>query len=179
MCTFITAIVPTETALPQLRELCDKYGFDVAPMDNLSLRTVVPDGYQFLPMRGPCNCDTALGYSSSSMYQMHNLQQESSKLKRKGWSAAKIARWKTDKARAPQQKKAEKDSELRQWERWIGEVVRSRTAKNISIILHLYDGSIDTDRISIKSIENINIDGLNAEKLANLDWDILYKFSGT
>ena len=179
MCTFVTAIVPAETALPQLRQLCQKHGFDVNPMNNASLRTMMPDGYQFLPVGGSCNCDTPLGYALSATSPAHNLGDEISKLKRKGWSLAKIERWKRDKERSPQQKKDQKETELRQWEHWIREVLDTKLAKSITIVLHFYGAGIDAERIPIKSIEKVRMDALGVHKLAHLEPDILYQFSAT
>jgi hypothetical protein len=177
MCTFITAIVPAETALLQLRELCGKHGFSADPVDNASLRTLMPQGYQFLPVGGSCNCDTALGFAHRPTSQSHDLEGDISKLKRKGWTAAKIERWRKEKEQARQQKQQQPYIELRRWKDWIAEIVRAHSAKRLTIVLHFYKDGIDTDRIQIKRLEKIDVDTLNVDQLALLDWDVLYQFS--
>ena len=85
MCTFITTIVPDETALPQLSELCEKHGFSVNLIKNASVSAMM-QGYQFLPLGGCCHCHIPLGYAHQLNINSADLDAEVSKLKRKGWS---------------------------------------------------------------------------------------------
>jgi hypothetical protein len=176
MCTFIIAIVPGDTAMPRLRELCATQGFDCEPIKNKSLNAVIPEGCQFRPVGGCCNCDTALGWASNQNSESPDLETEISKLKRKGWSEAKISRWRKDKERTPLHKKEYADRYLNRWDKFISEVLTTQSAKEFALVLHFFNGRIDTEHIPIKRAEQVSLNGLSVDKLAHLEWDVLYKF---
>jgi hypothetical protein len=169
--------MPVETALPQLRELCRKHGFCDDPVDNASLRVLMPNCYQFMPVGGTCNCDTALGFEQRPRYQSNDLEGDISKLKRKGWSATKIERWKKAKEHTLHQKQQQPYVELGRWKNWISEIVSAHSSKRLTLLLHFFKGGLDTDPIQVKRLETIRVDALDVEQLALLEWDVLYQFS--
>lgn len=177
MCTFITAILGTETDLPQMRQLCEKHGFGTDAMDNVSLRVLMPHGIQFLPVGGSCNCDTALGFAQRTTYQSHDLEHDIRKLKRKGWTTTKIERWRKSKEHSLQQKERQPYLELSRWKAWINEIVGIHTVKDFMIVLHFFKGTLDSEPIQIKRVEKLNIETLSVEQLALLDSDVLYQFT--
>lgn len=182
MCIFITAIVPSETPIPVLSGICEKHGFSVQEMNNSSLATFVPGSFQFLPIGGMCNCGTALRrIDSDDVRNPHDLTHEIEKLKQKGWSGAKIQRWKAEKERAANSKRESKETgrqeELRSWEGLIKELLSSRVVDQFNLIYHMYGGSVDDERIGVQRLETIVLNKVNTERLAQLDKDVLYRFS--
>ena len=93
MCHFITLIAPTDD-VAAVRAMMERHGRAAEPIDNPSIRKVLRQGErQYLTTPGHCDCGTVLAPRKGSAEAFEEkLAKEAARLKRKGWSQAKIAR---------------------------------------------------------------------------------------
>ena len=101
MCHFVTLIVPTDDA-DAVGAIMKRHGRAADPIDNPSIRKVLKVGErQFLTTSGHCDCGTVLAprHETAASFE-EKLAKHAARLKRKGWSEAKIARTIEDRRRA-------------------------------------------------------------------------------
>lgn len=167
--------------MPELRKVFDKHSFVWREMHNSSLSVLLPGTIQ-LPLGGQCNCSTALGTAEHEDPRgIENMDAAIAKLREKGWSGAKIERWRVDKERAATRRKEHlhhlMDNELQLWVKLIEDLLLRELTPSFALILHFYNGSIDHERIPISGMRRILLAELSANQLAQLERDVLYEFA--
>jgi len=104
------------------------------------------------------------------------------KLKKKGWSEAKIERW--FKEQALNEEKEERSRELQHetsitfasdWVEFIRDMLASKAAAKVGLLLHMYDGPLN-GRFSIVGKERITLKSLNENILLQMAEDVIYDF---
>ena len=99
MCHFITCLVAPGVSLLELQSLGNKHGMLFKPIDNSFVCAQIPSGQYVRATQSLCDCGTPLGSLTAKHNQRGRAEGESShgtavaKLKKKGWSQAKIERW--------------------------------------------------------------------------------------
>jgi hypothetical protein len=93
MCYYITLVVPTQDA-DAVRTVMYQHGREATPIDNPAIRKVLRDDErQYLTTRGHCDCGTVLAHRYDTPEHFEDkLDKEAVRMRRKGWSEAKIAR---------------------------------------------------------------------------------------
>jgi hypothetical protein len=95
MCHFITLVVPTDD-VAAVHAVLQRHGRAATLIENHSIRAVLRDGErQYLTMARACDCDcgTVLGAGRHTPEALAvEGARETARMKRKGWSDAKIAR---------------------------------------------------------------------------------------
>jgi len=101
MCHFITLIASSDDD-DAIRMVMQRHGRAANPMDNPSIRKVLHgDERQYATTPGHCDCGTVLASQPDSPQAFaEKLAAEASRLRRKGWSEAKIARLIKDRRKA-------------------------------------------------------------------------------
>jgi hypothetical protein len=144
MCHFITLVVPT-TDDAAVRALMARHGRAADPIQNPSVaRVLEPGERQYLTTPGHCDCGTVLArrHERSSKDLADDLAKEAAKLKRKGWSEAKIARALDDRRKAADKPEGGGGDSLEQWAAIVGELHRELAAPRVGLMVHLYSGRV-------------------------------------
>ncbi len=187
MCHFITCLVAPGVSLLELQPLCNKYGMLFKPIDNPFVSAQLPPGQYVRASRSVCDCGTALGSLSAKDNQKSLAEGESAhaiavaKLKKKGWSQAKIDRWQAEKETAAErsslQRANSRGADLHGWCQFIMEFLLTSDSKHLGIILHMYNGTLADEKIQIKSIEHLLLTEELEKNLLSIREDVLYLFS--
>ena len=181
MCTYIAAALLTGSNAQAVAEIADAHGLGWEPFSNRHLTEQAPGSTWFLTSRKHCDCGTALGASAVSR-RANDPQDQVPKLKERGWSDAKIARWLADKRGAEERhersrlQRAEDDAtEVLAWLRFLTAVLTAGVAKSVSILLHDYSGPIEGERIAITRREIVGLADLTSRRLSEMEADVLYR----
>lgn len=181
MCIFVTAMVPLVAATSAFIRTCESHGFATDEVHDEALAKLVPESFQFLPLGGCCNCNTALGSARKHKdRKLHDFEAEMRKLKNRGWSASRIERWKSEKvrstARAEDQRQAPLSDELKHWIGLIDELLTSCSVERFGLVFGMDHGLTAKADFPVKRVETIKLSALTSEKLSHLDEDVLYQF---
>ncbi|WP_287586672.1 hypothetical protein [Candidatus Borrarchaeum sp.] len=186
MCYYITATLPKGTKIDTLVPIFDNYEMTLSPVNNENVKSQLPFGeLYFRPTQGYCDCDTVLG--SLDISQKHEALVDSKKVKKlrkKGWSKEKINNWITEKMLKERAKKQKKDKywpdfrnqQATRWINFLRELLDTGLTFRVGILIHWYNGGLDSEEIEIKKTQRVNVESINAEVLMNLKEDVLYEF---
>lgn len=187
MCHFITCLVAPGVSLLELQPLCSKYGMLFKPIDNPFVCAQLPPGQYVRATRSVCDCGTPLGSLVAKDNQKILAEGESAhavavaKLKKKGWSQAKIERWQAEKEAASERSSLQRanssGADLNSWCQFIKGFLVASEGKALGILLHWYSGSLDDEKIHIKSIEHLPLTEELEKNLLSIGEDELYLFS--
>ncbi|MDP3508923.1 MAG: hypothetical protein Q8T09_13125 [Candidatus Melainabacteria bacterium] len=172
----------------ELQPLCDKYGMLFKPIDNPFVSAQVPPGQYVRATQSVCDCGTPLGSSATKDNRGKSKDAGESahavavaKLKKKGWSQAKIDRWQAEKEtaseRSSMQRANSSGADLKSWCQFIKAFLTASEGKALGLILHWYSGSLDDEKIQINSIEHIPVTEELEKNLLSIREDVLYLFS--
>jgi hypothetical protein len=175
MCTFVFGVLATETDVEALRPIFERH--------EIGLRTAEQDGFSgvtgniFYTTRDFCDCGTAIGsarYEQGVEAQFHNLEANAEKLQRKGWSAAKIARWRADKEQTMSRRHLPAEWEL---QKWMGFLPTILNEAGISWFGMFYHRHWQEQHITVEREERLRVNALSVELLKNMEADVLYRFT--
>ncbi len=175
MCHFITAVLPRSANHSALAEIAARHGRALKPQRNPSVEEhLKPGEHYFLTTKCHCDCGTTLGAlrRAESKFERRKsaAEKEESKLRRKGWSEAKIKRWKEQKAEHLAKLKSTQDAT--DWEDLLRDMLNSRQTPFVGLLLHWYSSSIE-ERIELQGREDVKV---SAETLGRMREDVLYEF---
>ena len=186
MCTYIAATVPSDANIAAVAALAEAHGLGWEGFPNKHLLAQVgPGSSWFLTTRKHCDCDTALGAAAShAPTRRHDRESEVPRLRKRGWSEQKIARWLADKsdaeARREQARLSRADastSEVDSWLCFLDAALRSRATRSIGILLHFYSGLITSEPIAIKRRDSTRLADVTVRQLCEMEADVLYNFN--
>ena len=181
MCHYITVTLPqtadADSVAPIFRS--HKLGFQVITNPHVSEQVEAGD-LHILTSKN-CDCGTAVGsLNASPPHEDFSYEPELKKFRNQGWSEAKINRWLEQKEQTKQKHLEARDKEstheLNQWIRLITDVLQSGYARRIGLLLHMYHGGIESERISILRREKVKLAGLTPELLMRMKEDVVYEF---
>ncbi|OQW45237.1 MAG: hypothetical protein A4S16_00645 [Proteobacteria bacterium SG_bin6] len=146
MCHFITLIVPTDNA-DAVRTIMDRYGRTADPADNPSIRKVLrEDERQYLTTRGHCDCGTVLAPRHDTPETLEEeLAKEAARMKRKGWSEAKIARALENRRRADARPRGGGSDSLELWNAILHNLRAELKLPYAGLFVRFYAGAIATE----------------------------------
>lgn len=156
MCHFITLIAPTND-IEALRTMMARHGRVAAPVDNPSIGAFLyPGEQQFLTTARHCDCGSVLapGYHSSEALE-ERLAKETSRLKRKQWSEAKIARAIEDQRKAaprPRNRNNSPDS-LELWAAVLRDLRDDLRLSHAGLFVGFYSGGVETEIFDVSRRE--------------------------
>lgn len=186
MCLFVTALLPESTHIDGAVEVFEKYQIGFKRISNPHvLEQASPGDIYVQTTRHWCDCDTPLGsMARRAAYVAHTgatPQDRISKLRKQGWSEAKIHRWLEDKGQSEEKRErvqVTKDApRLERWISVISELLRSGYASRIGLLIHFYnDGSLENDRVEFARQEYIPLAELSVEHLLHLERDVVYHY---
>jgi hypothetical protein len=185
MCHYITVTLPHNVNANSVAPIFEshKLGFDLISNPHVSAQLEAGDLY-LLTTRGHCDCGTALGsLNVSAAHDGLSYERELKKFRSQGWSEAKITRWLEHKEQTKEKHLREDEArakgsthELNQWLKLITNVLKSGYALRIGVLLHMYHGGIESERISIVRREKVKLAELTPELLMRIKEDVVYEF---
>ena len=146
MCHFITLIAPTEDA-DAVRAAMERHGRAADPIDNPSIRKVLHEGErQYLTTRGHCDCGTVLAprHDTPETFE-EKLAKEAARMKRKGWSEAKIARAIEGRRKADARPSGGGSDSLELWNAALRDLRENLKLPYAGLFVRLYSGAIATE----------------------------------
>ena len=180
MCHYITGILPPQADTAAVERIAQAHGRRWEVMEKHSLQRVLRDGETYaLTTAGHCDCGTGLGMLARHARQQPDYSRRVKKLRKQGWSEARIERWLDEK------RKRELDlaaylttppNDVLTWCEFVREVLNSGAAKYVGLLLHWYSGLIETEPSSVRDRRWIPLDDLNHECLLRADEDVIHTF---
>jgi hypothetical protein len=183
MCYFITATLSADAKIEKVFAVAKKYNFAWIEQNNTSVQKQIDAGSSyFCTTMGQCDCGTLLG--SANRYYKNSKNDFSSKIlnfRKKGWSETKIERWLSEKKdlsikNESNSGNSKKFSEIESWKNFVVEVLNSKFASKIGVLLHMYSGSICTEPIELLGKIVIKLKNVNEEVFLTMYEDHLYEF---
>ena len=188
MCFYITATLPKDVDLEQLKDIFNEYNMAFNPIKNNNIQSQLRTGeLYFRATKDYCDCGTVLG-SSNDLQEYQNLlnSQKVRTLKKKKWTDEEIDKWIKEKL----QKKGtstigkkltpmEIDEKIKRWLDFLRSSLDNKKVSRIGLLKHWYDKALQTEEITLTRTEKINIDKISPEFLLNLEEDVLYEFLPT
>ncbi len=195
MCQYITAILPNDVDSAAIAAVFRTHGRGCEAYVNAALAAQIGDAERsYCTTIGHCDCGTPLGSvdvaaaprgsdddadpEAENASQAHAI--EAARLRRKGWSEAKIARALAQRDQAlarPRVRRGEQQqTSLNQWRALIRETLATSRIAYVGLLLHHYHGSINNEEIALRSREIVHANDLNEAKLAAMREDTIYEF---
>lgn len=141
-------------------------------MDNPSIRNFLREGeHQFLTTRGHCDCGTVLAprHDTPEAFE-EKLAKEEARMKRKGWSGAKIARAIDDRRKTDATASGGGSDSLELWNAALHDLRDELKLPYAGLLVRFYAGAIATESFSAARREvPRNVPWQNA--LASLEHD--------
>lgn len=182
MCHYITAVLPATANHSAVEALFHLGQRKLDAQKNASISSQLrPGECYYVTTRGNCDCGTPLGElaRAESGSEAFDPDAQGKKLRRKGWSEARISRWLKQKedqlASAAQTLPAGGSLGTEAWRALITDVLRSGNTPYVCLLLHWYSGPV-SGRIQLSGREVIDHQELTSERLARMREDVLYEF---
>lgn len=178
MCHFISAVLPASVDIASLSVIAEKHGRRLRPQDNRSIEQALKPGESyFVTTAGHCDCGTALGRHANASAATGAT--ELRKLRLKGWSEAKIARWREQRDAHQAGKgavaRAASEADIARWQSFLADMLAHKHAPYVCLLIHLYDGDLDRDIVLAGRVA-VKLRDADAHFLRALSEDVLYEF---
>lgn len=184
MCRFISAVLPGNADADAVAAIFRAHGRFFSPRraDSAIVASFAPGERLFGTTPGHCDCGTPLGSAhDASSARRDDPEIEAARLRRKGWSEAKIARAIEQRAEAksrPPRPSAEPEiTSLRVWRALIEAVLASRATPSLGLVLHGMEHPNDFENFPVSGRERIARKLLSEAVLASMREDTLYDFA--
>jgi hypothetical protein len=185
VCHFITGALPPDADVERIRAVSAEagLGFALTPVAHKAARAQLP-GWSYVRLTGAmCDCGTPLG-DRPRPDEAHDLERETKALRTKGWSAAKVKRWREQReaagarnARVRQTNDAHwLSSALAQWDAALRAVLERGATSELGLFLHWYRLKLTTEPIDLLRRRRVALESLGADVLRGIEEDVLYIF---
>ena len=177
--------MPNRDDVASVAAIFKSYGFGFELISNAHVAEQIgPHDWYILTSGKYCDCGTALGSLNDRVpAKAVDYESQVRKLRKQGWSEAKIKRWLEQKEQTKERHLREDearakggDPELDRWIMLFNELINVRQTPTIALLLHWYHGSVDTERIKIQRRERLRLSEVTAERLMKIEEDVLYEF---
>ena len=183
MCLYITATLPRSAKLDCVAPIFVAYKLSFEAISNPYVLEQLPPGEVYLSTTGShCDCGSALG-SLGGRDDPAGYEHELKKLRRKGWSEAKILRWLEQKEQTKEKHVREDEARARShtpaaqhWVDFISAVLNSRCTDKVGILLHFYHMDVQGERIKILGKKRVGAGELTPRVLMEMEYDVVYEF---
>ena len=178
MCHFISAVLPPSADIAALTAVAEKHGRGLRSLNNPSVRKELKTGEKyFLTTVGHCDCGTPLGAHAASATDDTHAQIR--KLRAKGWSETKIARWGEQRSEHQAQKAATarsaSETGIAQWQGFLSEALARSDTPYLCLLIHMYSGALDDD-IELSDRQAVKLRDADTAFLDTMSEDVLYEF---
>jgi hypothetical protein len=173
MCHFIKLVLPAQPDVSALRDIVKRHGRALEPISEARVDRELPTGDQaFLTTTGHCDCGTRLANRRLKRRE-HDQDREVARLRREGWSEAKIQRWREQRgeavARRARAKAKSKEQEVEDWRALVSDLLDAKV-DHVGLLVHWVTDDIRRGPVLPRA-------NLNAETMSNLDENVLYTFT--
>jgi hypothetical protein len=184
MCHYVTAVLPELVAPPSAQAAAEAHQLRFEPVANAFVGGQLRRGEGYFRLgTGQCDCGTPLGARSAAPADDPPSDRELAKLRKKGWSAAKIERWLGER-RLARDRRARKNAAhdaslgpaLEGWVAFLRAVLEAGDVASVGLLLHWYRGGVDSERIRLASRRGVPLRELSADLLLGIEEDVLYDF---
>jgi len=171
VCHFITLIAPTGDAEAVFAVMA-RHGRAASLIDNASVRKVLRHGeQQYLTTRGHCDCGTVLAPRHDTVVAFEEkLAKEASRMRRKGWSDAKIARAIEDYRKTDARPAGGGADSIELWNAVLRDLRHDLQLPYAGLLVRFYSGSFATEVFSASRREAPKA-GQWREALASMEHD--------
>ena len=178
MCHFVTAVLPAHAPHAALDAIARRHKRQLQPQSNPSLAAQIgPQRRAYLTTLAHCDCGTVIGSARARARRAPDWDNEERQLRKRGWSAAKVARALAQKQeRAAASEQSDVETSAVQCDAWVGllnEALKAG-ADEFGLLLHAYSGPLD-EEITLRGREIVPVDAA-AEMLEQMREDVLYVF---
>lgn len=184
MCHFISGLIEKQTPIEVLNQVGLEYAITFDKCDNDFVKSQLHTNEQYLiKSTKSCDCGTQLGLIARLEMpgEMRIEKKELDKLEKKGWSAGKIDRWKTERNKTFEKDKIRYSRmvnadhlDVANWMKYLDTLFTNTNISYVGLLLHWYKGGLQTERIKIKGRIEIQRMDLTHESLLNMKEDIIY-----
>lgn len=144
MCSYITLVVRGDAS--DVPAVLQRHGRKATPMENSSIRRVLVAGEtQFLTTIGHCDCGTVLGAARENPSA---LRDEGERLRREGWSDAKIGRALRDRKKAEARPSKGAIDTIEFWAAILRDVISTPGVSGSGLLVHNYSGAIEDEEFA-------------------------------
>jgi hypothetical protein len=158
------------------------FGFELISNPHVA-QQIGPQDWYILTSGKYCDCGTALGSLSNRVQDKAiDFEPQVRKLRKQGWSEAKIKRWLEQKEQTKERHLREDealakggDPELDRWIMLFEELINVRQIPKMGLLLHWYHGSVEGARIKIQRRERLRLSEVTPERLMKIEEDVLYE----
>ncbi len=152
MCHFITLTIDG-LGYDALKSYMRERGRDAFQIENPSVRAVLkPSEDQYLTVRGPMSCDCGTGLLRYGGQSQNNDETDLAKLRRKGWSEAKIERAIAQRRNARDSRPAPADTPDF-WRDVFEGLLLTPGTRSVGLLIHSYQGSIASEEFLLSRYE--------------------------
>jgi hypothetical protein len=185
MCLYITATLPRDAKLDCVAPIFETFKLSFETVSNPYVLKQLPPGEVYISTTtSHCDCGSALGsLGRSDRDEPESYEHGLKKLRRKGWSEAKIRRWLEQKAQTREKHAREDEARAgsntpvaQSWVDFISAVLNSKCTDRVGILLHFYHMDVEGERIKIAGNERVKREGLTPRLLMEMEYDVLYEF---
>lgn len=178
MCTFIHTVLPADADLAAVSSILRAHGRACMAIVNAGLR--LEAGEQLCSTTvGHCDCGTPLASSQGAVADEKDAQWRD-RMRRKGWSPARIARADIQRRVAAERPASAKTSEavtsLSEWRALIEAVLQSRATASFGVLVQSSDRGHDHDAVRTPDRERIQLASLDEAMLENMRQDVIHEF---
>ena len=184
MCHYITATISDKHEIESVALIFKLYGFGFELISNPHVaQQIGPQACYILTSGKYCDCGTALGSLSNRVQDKAiDLEPQVRKLRKQGWSEAKIKRWLEQKEQTKERHLREDEAlakdgspELDRWIMLLTELINVRQIPIVGVLLHWYHGAVERERIKIQRRERFRLSEVTAGRLMKIEEDVLYE----
>lgn len=180
MCYYITAVLSPNADVAAVEQIAQGYGRRWEELAENGLKPALRSGERYYFTSRGCDCGTGVGrLAPDPDYQEPDYRRQVARFRKKGWSDAKIRRWLDEKLA---QRTTETDvvsrppGDVIKWRAFVDEVLNSGSADYIGLLLHWYDGLIESERIDLGKRHWNRHSQLSKEYLLRAEADALHIF---
>lgn len=172
MCHFIKLVLPAQADVPALRDIVKRHGRVLEPISEPRVDRELPPGDKAYLTTIRCDCGTGLANRKSKRRE-HDEDREVVRLRREGWSEAKIQRWCEQRGEAVTRKAEAKaksrEHEVEEWRALLSDLLETKV-DHVGVLVHWVTDDVRRGPVLPRA-------SLNTETMSNLDENVLYTFT--
>jgi hypothetical protein len=183
MCTFVFSVLPPGAEVERVRPALGDGPFGFFPTGYTEQFTDV-EGTIFLATNRHCDCGTPLGNGRNEAARHdvaeRSIEAQAERLLRKGWTEARLRRWRDEKARSLAKREARptgwgmsREEELAAWMSLVVGAARLPSVSWVGLFRH---STWDREGTRVRGPVRVALSRLSSEMLSELEEDVLYRF---
>jgi hypothetical protein len=183
MCRYISVVVPGTVRTESLEAWALSLNLGFTRYENPHVRAQLQPGEVLaLATRGHCDCSSPVGSASneSDDAAAAKVEADTRRMRRLGWSEAKIHRVLDQKAGAAKRPKGaggDGGAGLEEWAAFLRGARSHGNIERIGVFWHMYHGRIDDEDFRFVRARSRSISDLTLDDLARLQEDVLHEFT--